>query len=100
MVVRFFRKLLWAETSRVGISRHLIDVPDCINVGDGGLDAFIDHAQPYSEDIIPAGNTGFQIKSSDLKPQQCKNEHQKKKQNNPNFYTYIIINRVVIKGQL
>lgn len=30
--VDFFRRLLWAEASRVGIGRNLIDVPQCINV--------------------------------------------------------------------
>ncbi len=72
--VIFFRELLWAESSRVKIGRHLINVPDCINVGDGGLDALIENADPLSEDVIPKGTSGFQIKSSDLHPKKCKKE--------------------------
>ena len=72
--VDFFRRLLWAEALRVGIARHLIDAPDCINVGDGGLDAVIKDAKPVSEDFIPAGISGFQIKSSDLQPAECRQE--------------------------
>ena len=41
--VERYRNLLWAEAGRVGIGRHLIDVPNCINVGDGGIDAYIDN---------------------------------------------------------
>jgi len=44
--VDIFRKLLWSESNRVGIGRNLISVPDCINVGDGGLDAIIQSASP------------------------------------------------------
>jgi hypothetical protein len=72
--VDFFRRLLWAEALRVNIGRHLIDAPGCINVGDGGLDAVIENARPISEDVIPAGISGFQIKSSDLQPAECKKE--------------------------
>ena len=77
--VHFFRKLLWNEASRVGISRNLIDFPDCINVGDGGLDAVIKDVNPLFEDVIPYGTSGYQVKSSDLYPGDCKRElHQKK----------------------
>jgi len=72
--VDFFRRLLWAEALRVGIARHLIDAPDCINIGDGGLDAIIKDAEPVIEDFIPAGISGFQIKSSDLQPAECRQE--------------------------
>jgi len=44
--VDFFRRLLWAEAARTGVSLNLIDVPQCINVGDGGLDAFVENAIP------------------------------------------------------
>jgi hypothetical protein len=82
--VEFFRRLLWAEAVRVGIGRHIIDVPDCINVGDGGIDAFLNEANPSIDDIIPIGTTGFQIKSSDLSPTACKNElHQNNKSSQP-----------------
>ena len=72
--VALFRQLLWAEADRVGIGRHLIDVPDCINVGDGGVDAYIDNADPSDDDVIPQGSTVFQIKSADLAPTACRRE--------------------------
>lgn len=72
--VSLFRRLLWAEAGRVGIGRNLVDVPDCINVGDGGIDAFISDAEPSSEDLIPWGTSVFQIKSADLEPKACRRE--------------------------
>ena len=72
--VSLFRNLLWAEAGRVGIGRHLIDVPECINVGDGGIDAYIEGASPSEQDVIPEGSSVFQIKSSDLGPTACKRE--------------------------
>ena len=72
--VELFRQLLWAEAGRVGIGRHLINVPDCINVGDGGIDAYIDDACPSDDDVIPIGSSAFQIKSADLKPTACRHE--------------------------
>jgi hypothetical protein len=74
MAVRFFRRLLWAEASRVGVGGHLVTVPECINMGDGGIDAYIEDANPSPEDLIPSGTTGFQVKSSDLSPGACKRE--------------------------
>jgi hypothetical protein len=82
--VEFLRRLLWAEATRVGIGRNLIEVPQCINVGDGGIDAFIKDAEPSKDEMIPQGTSGFQIKSSDLKPADCSNElHQKQDLNEP-----------------
>lgn len=82
--VELIRMLLWVESSRVGISRNLLEVPDCINVGDGGLDSVIKDAKPSSEDVIPLGLSGLQIKSSDLEPAECKKElHQHKDLQNP-----------------
>jgi hypothetical protein len=82
--VDFFRRLLWAEAMRVEISKYLIDVPDCINVGDGGLDALIKDANPLKDDIIPTGTSGFQIKSLNLHPNQCRKElHIGNNLNNP-----------------
>jgi len=72
--IDFFRRVLWAESVRVGVSKHLIDAPDCVNVGDGGLDIVIENAVPTSEDVIPRGLSGFQIKSSDLSPSECRKE--------------------------
>lgn len=51
--VEFFRRLLWAEAANVEVARDLIDVPQCINIGDGGIDAFIDQARPSNDDLIP-----------------------------------------------
>ena len=82
--VEFFRKLLWAEASRVGIGGDLIHVPGCINVADGGIDALINEAKPSNEELIPNGTTGFQIKSSDLEPAECVKElHEGGDQNRP-----------------
>ena len=72
--VDFFRRLLWAEATRVTIGRHLIDVPQCVNVGDGGLDAIIADAKPLFDEVIPEATSGFQIKSGDLAPSECKKE--------------------------
>ena len=72
--VSLFRQLLWAEAGRAGIGRHLINVPDCINVGDGGVDAYIDDAHPTDDDVIPEGSSVYQIKSSDLEPKACQRE--------------------------
>jgi|Deesub1362A_J573_1020465.scaffolds.fasta_scaffold03337_4 hypothetical protein len=82
--VTFFRKLLWAEASRVGIGRNLIDIPGCINVPDGGLDAIIQDAHPAVDEVIPEGLSGFQIKSSDLSPGECQKElHEQKDLSKP-----------------
>ena len=82
--VELFRRILWAESSRVGMGRSLLEVPDCINVGDGGLDSVIENAKPSVEDVIPSGLSGFQIKSSDLGPAACKKElHQREDLQNP-----------------
>ena len=72
--VALFRQLLWAEADRIGIGRHLINVPDCINVGDGGVDAYIDDAHPSDGDVIPEGSSAFQIKAADLSPKACRRE--------------------------
>ena len=72
--VDLFRRLLWAEAGRVGAGRNLIDVPDCINVGDGGVDAYIDNANPSNDDVIPQGSSVFQVKSADLQPRACRQE--------------------------
>lgn len=61
--VEFFRRLIWLEAERVGIRSNLIDVPLDIYSPDGGIDAYIENANPSSDDVIPIGNTGFQIKS-------------------------------------
>lgn len=72
--VDIFRRLLWAESNREGITRNVIDVPDCINVGDGGLDAVIYDAESIFGDVIPKGTSGYQIKASNLSPKECAKE--------------------------
>lgn len=72
--VDFFRRLLWNEATRVGIARHVLDVPGCINEGDGGIDAYTRQVKPTEDEVIPDGTAGFQIKTSDLSPQECKEE--------------------------
>jgi len=73
--VAFARRLLWAEAAFTGISQRLVSVPQCINMRDGGLDARIEESvSPSRDDLIPEGLSGFQIKASDLTPNQCKNE--------------------------
>jgi len=72
--VEFFRRLLWAEAARIGIGKNLINVPECINTGDGGIDAYTENGNPSSEEIIPKGLGGFQIKSADIFPKVCKKE--------------------------
>jgi len=72
--VEFFRRLLWAEASRTGVGKHLIHVPQCINASDGGIDAHIEDASPSTDEVIPRGSSGFQIKSSDLSPSESRKE--------------------------
>ena len=62
MAVDFFRRLLWSESTRTGIGRNLVNIPDCINVGDGGLDALIPNVSPNFADVIPNGTSGYQRK--------------------------------------
>src|SRR3989339_459059 len=69
-----FRRLLWAEAGRVGVGQNIINVPQCINVGDGGVDAYVNDAGPTLDEVIPNGTSGYQIKSSDLIPAACKKE--------------------------
>ncbi|RLM83618.1 ATP-binding protein [Halobellus sp. Atlit-38R] len=72
--VEFFRELLWAEASETDVIQSSTHVPTAITVPDGGLDAKIENAIPSREDIIPAGDSGFQIKSSDMEPKKCRQE--------------------------
>lgn len=72
--VLFFRELLWAEAAETGVTQSDAHTPTKINVGDGGLDATFSEAQPDRDDIIPEGNSGFQIKSSDMSYSRWENE--------------------------
>ncbi len=42
--VDFFRELLWAEATTLGIGKSLINVPTAITVADGGIDAEVRNA--------------------------------------------------------
>lgn len=64
--VLFFRELVWAAAADVGVPRSSVHVPTRIHVGDGGLDAKIEDADPAREDFIPAGDSGYQVKSSGM----------------------------------
>lgn len=64
--VLLFRELLWAEAAETGVTQSTAHVPTRINVPDGGLDATVDDADPSRDDVIPEGDSGFQVKSSDM----------------------------------
>lgn len=72
--VEFYRKLLWAEASDADVIQSSAHVPQRIHVADGGIDAKVEDANPTREDLIPAGTSGYQIKSSDIAPRECKEE--------------------------
>ncbi len=62
--VDFFRELLWAEATRIGIGKHLINVSTAITVKDGGIDAEIrDVPANAGQGIIKQGYTSYQIKT-------------------------------------
>src|SRR4051794_33601657 len=65
--VNFFRELLWAEASAVGIAKSLINVPSAITVADGGVDAEVRNARVTGgQGIIKEGLTRYQIKTGDF----------------------------------
>ena len=65
--VDFFRELLWAEATSLGIGKNLINVPSAITVADGGIDAEIQNVQMSGGlGIIKEGSTRYQIKTGDF----------------------------------
>ncbi len=68
--VDFFRELLWAEATSIGIGKNLINVPSAITVADGGIDAEIETSveldPPIGQGIIKLGLTRYQIKTGDF----------------------------------
>jgi hypothetical protein len=65
--VDFFRELLWAEATSLGIGKNLINVPSAITVADGGIDAEVRDAQVSGgQGIIKPGLTRYQIKTGDF----------------------------------
>lgn len=80
----FFRELLWNEATRVRIGRNLVQFSGNINAPDGGIDAVIRNATPSSDDVIPAGLSGYQVKCSSPSPEDCKKElHQNRRLGDP-----------------
>ncbi len=64
--VDFFRELLWAEATALGIGRNLINVPTAITVSDGGIDAEVRNVQSNincGQGIIKPDLTRYQIKT-------------------------------------
>jgi hypothetical protein len=65
--VDFFREMLWAEATALGIGKNLINVPSAITVADGGIDAEVQNV-PVSggQGIIKQGLTRYQIKTGNF----------------------------------
>lgn len=65
--VDFFREMLWAEATALGIGKGLINVPSAITVADGGIDAEVQNV-PVSrgQGIIKQGLTRYQIKTGNF----------------------------------
>lgn len=62
--VDFFRDLLYAEATSLGIGRNLINVPSAITVRDGGVDTEVrDTPAASGQGIIKQGLTRYQIKT-------------------------------------
>lgn len=69
--VDFFRELLWAEATTLGIGKNLINVPSAITVADGGIDAEIRDVEIQGgQGIIKPGLTRYQIKTGKIKISQ------------------------------
>lgn len=75
--VEYLRRLLGAESIKLGISQNLVKVPSAVNVADGGIDASIEGAAHSVQSFIPQGNSGFQVKAvraADFAAAACKAE--------------------------
>ena len=67
--VDFFRELLWAEASAIGIGKDLITVPGVITARDGGVDAEVQAvAVTGGQGLIKRGLTRYQIKTGRFQP--------------------------------
>ncbi len=65
--VNFFREMLWAEATALGIGINLINVPGAITVGDGGIDAEVrDVPINGGQGIVKQGLTRYQIKTGEF----------------------------------
>lgn len=77
--VDFFRELLWAEATRIGIPLDKINVSRWIDVPDGGVDASISDSNALMQSsFIKSGHNSYQVKTgSSFSPwqrSQIKNE--------------------------
>ncbi len=62
--VDFFRNLLLAEATRIGLSKNNIDVPSAIFASDGGVDAEVTcNLRPLPQGLIKTGLARYQIKT-------------------------------------
>jgi hypothetical protein len=67
--VDFFRELLWAEATSIGIGKNLINVPSAITTPDGGIDAEVQSIRiSGGQGIIKQGLTRYQIKTGSFSP--------------------------------
>ncbi|NPV02127.1 MAG: hypothetical protein HPY53_12190 [Brevinematales bacterium] len=81
--VDLFRELLWAEGSRSGIGRNLINTSLNTTARDGGLDAVVISSGHRNFEIIPKGYVGYQIKTGRFSALDSKKElHRKEKLSN------------------
>ncbi len=65
--VDFFRELVWAEATALGIGKNLINVPSAITVADGGIDAEVKNVDiSGGQGLIKKGLTRYQIKSGEF----------------------------------
>lgn len=71
--VFLFRDLLWASFSEACNDRGDVHVPISIFERDEGIDAITRNADE-NQGLIPLGKTGYQVKSGDLSPADCKDE--------------------------
>lgn len=71
--VEFFRELLWAEASFLGLGKNLINVPSAIYTADGGIDAEVRNVPGGKrQGIIKSGLTRYQVKTGDFNLSQDK----------------------------
>ncbi len=65
--VDFFRELLWAEATHLGIPKSHINVSSDITTPDGGIDAEVRDIQIHEgQGIIKRGLTSYQIKTGEF----------------------------------
>ena len=68
----FVNDLLAAEVGRAGLLGFQLDINSQTNTPDGGVDAELWSSN--ATDWLPAGDSAWQFKASDLEPAECKEE--------------------------